>query len=185
VTLSILNSAKIFYLCHLAKPATDRAIYRLLQQGSVRKIVELGIGTAERALQMLEIAASQAPIAEMQYIGMDLFEARSETDGPGLSFKEAYRTLQATGAKIRLMPGDPLNTMMRSANAIGTIDLLIVSAGIDMSQARAWWFAQRLLHDQTQVCVEQRSQSGQLTLEWKTRDEVAKLATATNSRAAA
>lgn len=183
--MSIFSAAKIFYLCHLSKPAGDRSIYRLLHQGDIRRILELGIGTGTRAMQMIEVAATQIPRAEIQYTGMDLFEARAEADGPGLSLKSAHQTLRATGARIQLLPGDPLGSLIRVANSLGKVDLLIFSAGIDLSHPKAWWFVRRLLHDHTHVAVEERLADKQLTLGWKPREEIERLAAAAGSRRAA
>jgi hypothetical protein len=184
-TLSILNSANSFYLCYLSKPAADRTIYRAIQGGSQRKIVELGVGTGCRALRMIDAAASQASRSEIQYTGLDPFEARSDSDGPGLSLKAAYRTFRATGARIQLVPGDPLAQLVHIANSLGKIDLLIFSAGLDMSFQRAWWFVPRLLHEQTRVCVEQRSADGVTRIQWKTPAEIEQLASAAAIRRAA
>jgi hypothetical protein len=183
--LSILNTAKIFYLCHLSNPASDRAIYRLLQQGNVRKIVELGVATGERTLQMIEIAATRIPRAEIRYTGLDLFEARSEADGRGMAFKTAYQTLRATGATVQLVPGDPLAGLARIANTLGKVDLLIFSAGLPMSQPESWRFVPRLLHDRTQVGVEERMANGQTTLQWKPAEEIHRYAAAASRRKAA
>ena len=183
--LSILNTAKIFYLCHLSNPASDRAIYRLLQQGGVRKIAELGIGTGTRALQMVEVAATRVPRHEIRYTGLDLFEARSQTDGPGMSLKAAHRSLRATGATIQLTPGDPLGALARIANTLGKVDLLIFSACMPMNQPESWWFVPRLLHDQTKICIEQRVANGQTTLRWTSPDEVHRFAATANRRRAA
>jgi hypothetical protein len=134
---------------------------------------------------MIELAAAKTPRNEIQYTGMDLFEARSDVDGPGVPLKTAYQTLRATGARVRLLPGDPLGELVRVANALGTIDLLIVSAGLDTSRMRAWWFVPRLLHDRTQVCLEERSADGVATMHWKTRAEIDQLASAGAHRRAA
>jgi len=185
VTLSIFKTAKSLYLCYFSKPAAYRAIYRAIRRGDACKIVELGIGTGSRALRMIEVALSHVPREDVQYTGIDLFEARTNADGPGMSLKAAHQKLRETDAKIRLVPGDPLGSLVRIANSLGKIDLLIFSAGLDMSYSRAWWFIPRLLHERTRVCVEERSDDGQSTLQWKSHAEINQLATAASIRRAA
>ncbi len=183
--MAVLSSANTFYLCYLSRPVGDRAIYRAIRAGSLRKLVELGVGTASRGLRMIDVAAVQAPRCEVQYIGLDLFETRGEADGPGLSLKTAYQKLRATGARVRLVPGDPLDGLARVANSLGTVDLLIFSAGLDRSCSRAWWFVPRLLHERTQVGVEQPAADGTTRMFWKTRAEIEQLASAAAKRRAA
>jgi hypothetical protein len=184
-TLSILNSANSLYLCYLSKPAADRAVYRAIHRGALRKLVELGVGTGGRALRMIDTAAARSPLADVQYTGLDLFEARSTADGPGMSLKTAYRTLYATRARIRLVPGDPWDELVRTANSLGKIDLLLISAGLEMPDARAWWFVLRLLHEQTRICIEERSPDGTAIMRWKTPAEIQQLASAGANRRAA
>ncbi len=134
---------------------------------------------------MIDAAAAQSPRCNIQYTGLDLFEARCDADGPGMSLKAAYRTLRATGARIRLVPGDPLGELARVANSLGKIDLLIFSACLDASSLRAWWFVPRLMHEHTRVCVEERSADGTTKMQWKTRAEIDQLASAGVHRRAA
>jgi hypothetical protein len=183
--LSILNSANSLYLCYLSKPAADRAIYRAIRHGSLRKFVELGVGNGARARQMIEMAATRVPRGDIQYAGLDPFEARGDPGGTGLSLKRAYRMLYPTGARLRLVPGDPLDELARVANSLGKVDLLVFSGGVDTSNLRTWWFVPRLLHERTQVCIERRSADGATRIEWKTRAEIDELAAAGAKRRAA
>jgi len=183
--LSILKTAKLLYLHLLSKPPGDRMIYRAIRRTSARKIVELGVGTGLRALRMIEVAGCRVPLGEIQYTGMDLFEARSTADGPGMTLKAAHRLLRVTGAKIQLVPGDPLASMVRVANLLGKIDLLIVSADLEGSCPRAWWFVPRLLHERTEVYVEEPSADGEPHLRLMPRAEIDRLAAAGAVRRAA
>src|SRR3972149_7327058 len=119
LTLPSTSRIKIIYLLYLSKPSSDRLIYRAIIRQKARRIVELGIAEGNRALRMIDAAARFAPRSEIQFVGMDPFEARSETDGPGLSLISAHRVLKPSGAKIKLIPGDPLNNIARMANDLG------------------------------------------------------------------
>ena len=170
------------YLCYLSKPRGYRPLYRLLRKQRIRRIVELGIGTAERALRMLELCPASD---ETTYAGIDLFEARENGDGAGLSLKEAHRRLAATGAKTRLIPGDPFAALSRAANSLARQDLVVISADQDSEALeRAWFYVPRMLHETTVVLREQRSEAGPV-LAAISHDEIAKLARSPRGRRAA
>lgn len=162
------------YLRYFSQPKSDRALYKLLKKQPVRKFLELGIGVGERTLRVLEHCPGSD---ETSYTGIDMFEARQNGDGPGLTLKEAHKLLSATGAKVRLVPGDPMSALSRSANAIGKQDLIVISADQDReSLAKAWFYVPRLLSETTQVFLEERHE-GVTTLRTVLHDEIATLAT--------
>ncbi|MCE9605613.1 MAG: class I SAM-dependent methyltransferase [Planctomycetia bacterium] len=161
------------YLRYFSQPKADRAVYKLLKKQPVRKFLELGIGTGERTLRVLEHCPASD---ETSYTGIDLFEARQNGDGAGLSLKAAHKLLAASGAKVRLVPGDPFGALSRSANAIGKQDLVIISADQDReSLAKAWFYVPRMLHETTTVLLEEKSE-GVSSLRTVSHDEIAKLA---------
>ena len=105
---------------------------------------------------MIEAASLLVPKTEIVYTGVDLFEARSSYEGPGLTLKMAHRKLKATGARIRLLPGDPLTVLCRSANELSGTDLIIISDRQNKaSLTGGWFFLPRMLHDSSQVFVEE------------------------------
>jgi hypothetical protein len=184
--LAIPSRLKLFYFLHLSKPTTDRAVYRAIHCQQARKIVELGIGSGQRAKRMIEVASLAAPPREVLFTGMDLFEDRPAADSPGLSLRAAYQMLRSTGARVKLVPGDPLEGLMRTANDLGQIDLLILSPGLDPQQlARAWFFVPRLLHERSQVWTEQFLSDGQTRLTRVAGAEIRTLAAAAMRRRAA
>jgi hypothetical protein len=150
--LSGPSRLRLLYLSHLSQPAIDRPIYRAIRQKPVQKIVELGIGDCQRTLRMLEIAGIHRPLAEICYAGIDLFETRKPGDVSGLTLKRAFQLLRATGARIRLIPGDPFTALSRAANLLEATDLLVISADQDPdSLSKAWYFVPRMLHAQSRV----------------------------------
>ncbi len=160
--MSVTDYLRLRYLTHLSKPASDRLLYRTIYQHRYRTILEVGVGNAERAMRMIEVAALQSPIAEVQYNGIDLFEARTVADGPGLTLKMVHRRLRATGARIRLLPGDPLSALSGAANTVRRIDLLIVSAGLNReSLGQAWFYVPRMLHPSSLVLLAGAGEAGQ------------------------
>lgn len=115
---------------------------------------------------MIDAAARFTPRSEIQYIGMDRFEERGETDGPGLTLITAHRVLTRSGARIKLIPGDPLRSLARAANDLGQVDLLIISPQPEAERlSRVWYFVPRLLHAQTRIFVEQILPGGEKSLQ--------------------
>jgi hypothetical protein len=185
VTLSILSSIRSIYSRCFSKPAFTDPIYQTIRQSHVQKIVEIGIGTGQRAIQMIETAQKASPQAEICYVGIDRFEDRSESDGPWLSLKEAHQLLRGHGARVQLVPG-PSDALMRVANSLGKVDLLVVPEELDSPLlARVWFFVPRMLHEQSAVFVERRLEDGQMRLDIKPRDEIDQLAAAGVCRRAA
>jgi hypothetical protein len=156
--LSINNGLRFAYLSYFSQPPSDRLIYRAIRRHRVRRIVEFGIGLGQRAVRMIETAGLFTPKQEVFYTGADLFEARSSYEGPGLTLKMAHRRLKATGARIQLLPGDPFSVLSRSANGLSGIDLIIISDRQDKdSLARGWFFLPRMLHEGSNVFIEEPS----------------------------
>jgi len=174
------------YLCYFSQPKCLRPLYRLLckrsKKSPVLKITELGVGTAERTLRLLELCP---PADEATYTGIDLFEARGVADGPGLSLKEAHKRLAATGMKVRLVPGDPNSALARSANGLADQDLILIAADQDRtSMARAWFYVPRMLHESTLV-FEEELVEGESTWKPVSPGEIAHRAAAAKGKRAA
>ena len=110
---------------------------------------------------MIEAASLFVPRQEILYAGVDLYEARSSYEGPGLTLKMAHRKLKSTGARIQLLPGDPFTVLSRSANGLSGTDLIVISERQDRdSLARAWFYLPRMLHGSSSVFVEEPSNHG-------------------------
>lgn len=181
------NRLRFLYLSYLSKPISDRLIYRAMSRQRTLKIVEMGVGRCQRAAYMIEVAGFNVPVAEIQYTGIDLFEARSAADGPGVTLRTAHRLLKSTGARVRLLPGDPFSTLARAANSLAGTDLVVISADQDPhSLARAWFYLPRMLHPSSLVFREEkRSGSQGPTLRQVSLAEINRLAVAPRLRKAA
>jgi hypothetical protein len=184
--LSIFSQLRLLYLCYFSKPPADRPLYRAIRRQSARKIVELGVGDGCRALRMIEVARRTSSTTGLHYVGMDLFEGRPESATAALSLKTAHQLLRASGARVQLVPGNPADSLIRLANSLGKIDLLILPAELDSpASARLWFFVPRMLHERSLVYVEGRSADGQRLLRLKPRGEIDRLASAGVARRAA
>ncbi len=173
------------YLSYLSQPASDRPIYRAIVQQEARTFLELGVGVGQRAVRMIELAGRLHAAREIQYAGIDPFEARTSVDGPGVTLKMAHRLLSATGARIQLVPGQPHTSLARVANALGQVDLVIISARVDPRElAGAWFYMPRLLHPESKVFQEKMLPGGRVSLNSIDPVEIESLATAASRRAA-
>ena len=153
---------KSFYLTHFSKPESDRVLYRIIQKRKVQHILELGLGDGRRAVRMIELAGRASHGRRVSYTGTDLFEGRGPNDPPGISLKEAHCLLGATGARVRLVPGDPGMAMARSANnGLTGVDLVVISTGNDpASMWRAWFYLPRVIHPGSRVVWQETAEDG-------------------------
>ena len=86
-TVAGLSRLRLFYLLHLSKPASDRLVYREIRRLKARKVVELGLGAGQRAVHIIEVLKEFHEVRDIHYTGVDLFEARTAADGPGISLR--------------------------------------------------------------------------------------------------
>jgi hypothetical protein len=181
------RTIRFLYLSCFSKPAIDRAVYRIIRKQRVRRIVELGIGTARRAARMIEVAGLQFPPSGVHYTGVDLFEARGPSDGPGTTLKAAHRLLARTGARVQLLPGDPLSALSRAANSLGGSQLVIISAGHRPDAlARAWFYLPRMLDRGSCVLIEKPGgRAGEPSIQRVPREQIDRMAEAASLRRAA
>ncbi len=171
-----MRRLKYFYLAYLSRPKSERAIYRVIRRSRVRNIVEMGIGDGRRAQRMIRLAQSWSTSQRVRYTAIDAFELRPEEAGPGLTLKDAYRKLKATGARVQVVPGDPLTALARVANSLTGTDLILISADQDEAALdAAWFYVPRMLHPGSQVLFEEIEDS---TSHWRTvsQGQVRKLA---------
>lgn len=185
--LAVTSRLKSIYLSYFANPPGDRPLFRAIQRRKIRGILELGVGTGQRALRMIELAARRLPPAEIHYTGIDLFESRSGSDRPGASLKTVYQLLARTGARVRLCPGDPFGVLSRTANSLPRAELVVICSELDpMSLSRAWFFLPRLLDSDSQVFVLEDAGSGESsTFRLLGRGEIDMLASTAAPRRAA
>ena len=80
-----------------------------------------------------------------------MFEAR--TTGDGIPLKTAHKTLNATGAKVQLVPGDGAMALPRVANAFRGVQLMIISADQDADSLRQGlsWIPRMLTEESVSV----------------------------------
>ncbi len=172
-----LSRLRLFYLLHLSKPASDRLVFREIRRLKARRVVEIGLGAGERAVHLIELMREFHELRDVHYIGLDLFEARTAADGPGISLREAHRLLKPTGARVQLVPGSVAEGFSRVANGVSQVDLVIISAGTRQEQLpRAWFFLPRMIHAQTQIFQETLAAGGNTAMRLMAPNEIESLA---------
>jgi uncharacterized protein YbjT (DUF2867 family) len=121
----------------------------------VSRIVEIGIYSVQRTAAMIAVAQRFAGTEQIAYTGLDWFDARSE-DLPKLTLKQAHRELQATGAAVRLVPGEPARSVSAIANSHQHTGLLLLSSQVpEGSLAPAWFYFPRMI-DSASVVLRER-----------------------------
>ena len=180
-----LSRLRLFYLLHFSKPASDRLVYRELRRKKARKIVEIGMGSAQRAVHAINLLKGFHAAGEIHYTGIDQFEARIIGDGQRLTLRDAHRVLKATGARVQLVPGAAGEALSRVANGLKEIDAVIISAGQSPEQmAQAWFYLPRMVHGSTLFFQETGLLGGATAMHLLNRDEIARLTVQGRRRAA-
>ncbi|MBN1395786.1 MAG: hypothetical protein JW959_12255 [Pirellulales bacterium] len=184
--MSLIARFRLLYSCYFSKPSADRPIYRAVHRLRARKIVELGIGDGSRALRMIAVARLVSPGRIVNYIGLDRFEDRPGTAERGLTLKEAHRLLGPSGGLVRLVPGEPAESLARTANSLGKVDLLVLPGEMESpTVARAWFFVPRMLHRQSVVFIERVGLDGRRKWDIVPRERIDALAASGAVRRAA
>ena len=172
------------YLAHLARPRGVRKLYRLAKRLKVCRIVEVGVSDLARSVRLIRVAQRYAGGATIAYAGLDWFDIRS-ADQPRLLLKDAYRELRATGASVRLVPGNPAQSLAGAANSLLHTDLLLVAPTVsDDSLAPYLSFVPRMLDTSSVVLRETCDRDGEPVFRQLSSDELARQAGLTAARAA-
>jgi hypothetical protein len=122
-----------------AKSAAERCVELTVKRQRPRRILEIGLGDGERARRVISLAQRYHARHEVHFIGIDLFEDR-HGELPPFPLKDAYRQLRATAARVRLVPGDPYGALVRAANSLSGIELVLISAEVSKASLAAAWF---------------------------------------------
>ena len=132
------------YWSRFAQPANERILFRSILSGPPQKILELGLGDGCRAERLIQLTR-RLGIADLRYVGVDLFEARSE-GVRGIGLKKAYTNLVSLGADVKLIPGSADLVLPRISNAMQQNDLLLIDAGeATQNMQEAWFYLPRML----------------------------------------
>lgn len=176
------RSLRYLYLACCSRPACERPLYVEMRRRPISRILEIGLGDGRRALRLIEIARLFRPEQPLDYSVIDPFEmARG-----GLSVKAAHQMLARSGARYRLIPGEPLATLAAMANSLLGQQLVIVASPADpAARTPLWLYLPRLLADDALLYLSDASgPGGSCVLRPVSRDELQARATAARRRAA-
>lgn len=155
---------KYSYHAFIARPKADRQLYRLFKRHEITRIVEVGIGSLERSVTLIEVAQRFALDKKVAYTGLDWFDARPVEQQP-LTLKQAHATLAVTAAQVRLVPGAPAQSLANIANSHPNTELLLVSKSVsDGELETAWFYVPRMLRATSHVLRERLEASGETAI---------------------
>lgn len=151
-----------------AAPTPEKELLRIAKQHTIRRIVEVGIDSVDSTAQLLEALVKQAKDAPIKYTALDLFDARPQ-GAPSTPLVGVYRRFIATGAKVRLTPGDLAPSLCAEANSLADTDLLLLSReASDEALTHAWFYVPRMCHPGTLVLRRTECETTDAVGEWQT-----------------
>jgi hypothetical protein len=172
-------------LAYFSQPRSEQQLYRLVKRRKVCRIVEIGIGSLERTAALVRVAQRYAANDQVSYTGIDWFDART-AELPALTLKQTHTRLQSTGAKTRLVPGEPGRSLATVANAHQHTGLMLISAAVaDSSLVAAWFYVPRMLDDGSIVLREGLDAAGEPTFTQLSHQQIAALAQQSTRKRAA
>lgn len=176
------RSLRYLYLAYGSQPACERCLYKDVRRRPIARMLEVGMGDGRRALRLIEVARTFWPCVPLDYTVIDPFEMACG----GLSIKTAHQMLARSGARYRLIPGDPLAALAATANSLLGQQLVIITMPVEPeARAALWFYVPRLLADDAQVYVSDTSgPGGRCVLRPVSREEVRARAAAARRRAA-
>lgn len=128
-----LNWFQRFYWERLAKPRTDRELFRTLISRDIESLMEIGVDDGQRMRKIARLLKIKNPSATLKYIGVDGFES-SKDGNVHLSLKQAHQLATQLGFRATLIPGDLDTAVALAARKVGSCDLVVVNSGFDASQ---------------------------------------------------
>jgi hypothetical protein len=152
--LSLLSTVKFAYWAYLARPAGDRTLFRVARRLGARSIVEIGVSDLRRTLRLLRLARDWHPQGAVRYAAIDAFDLRASGQAP-LPLKATHCALRHLGVSARLLPGGVVETLVRWANELQGVDIVVVSGRHAPHElAGAWFWLPRMLHARSVVLLE-------------------------------
>ncbi len=125
-----LNWLQRFYWERIAKPASDRELYRHLIATPISSVMELGIGRGERMRRIARLVHFPEGCTQLRYIGLDRFESATD-QSQHLTLKQAHQQAMQLGFKATLIPGEINSSIARAAQKVGSCDLIIADGAMD------------------------------------------------------
>jgi hypothetical protein len=142
------------WLTRFSRPAVDRALHGHVLRRKPVRVIQVGLGSLDRAVRLLTVAAAANDGAAIHFVGLDRFEGRQPSEPAGPTLKEAHRRLHALG-RVQLVPGNADTSLARLCNHLGVFDLVVIGADTDERHLeRCWFFIQRITNSGSLVLLE-------------------------------
>lgn len=102
---------------------------RWVQQRPVATILDLNLGDASRAVELVEaIVCASAPVP--RYIAIDRFEL----PGGSMPLRSFHQKLRCAGGQAVAIPGEPIDGLRQLARTIGAVDLILLDVPAELLQ---------------------------------------------------
>ena len=141
--MTLANKLRYRHLLMTTQPRRYVNLFRTIYAERCLRLVEIGTWNGVHAEQMIRVAAARADVGRIRYTGFDLFEQltdeqfRSEFSKRPPSESEVLQRLQATGAIIRLVPGNTRVTLPESRELLGDADFVFIDGGHSIETIRS------------------------------------------------
>lgn len=143
--MSRLNWFQRFYWQKLAKPVSDRELFRALLTQPISSVLEISVGDGARMKRIVQLAELSPGTEQLRYVGVDGFES-AQDGGIHLTLKQAHQQAASLGLRANLIPGDLKSAMPRVAHKIGASDLVIIDGDFDPQSPLSGPIGQWLFH---------------------------------------
>ncbi len=149
--MAVGSFLKFTGLGFLAKDNTDRQLHKIIKKQKTLRMVEFGIESLDKTLELLNLAAKNSPESTIEYTGIDPFEQRP-ADAEPLALIDAHRALAKCDVKFRLSPGSVSSGVMSLANSLADTDLMLIASTVgDDELSSTWFYFPRMCHPGTEV----------------------------------
>lgn len=146
------------YKSWFKSPKRYRYLFQNISKVHPRNILEIGTWNGNRAVAMIEVAKKFNPPHEIQYYGFDLFSEmneimmKNEISKFPPSKSDVQKKIKATGATVRLVQGNTLQSLPQNINSLPLMDFIFIDGGHSLETiASDWMYVQKLMHKNTIV----------------------------------
>jgi hypothetical protein len=103
------------------------ALRKLVEPLQAATVLEISVGDGSRAIAILQTLGDSQ---QVRYVAIDQFEM----SGGEVTLKDFHKTMRSEGIRPHVFP-EPINRgLLRVANTIGPVDLVIIATGTDQWQ---------------------------------------------------
>ncbi len=122
---------------------------KLVKPLQAKTVLEISVGDGSRAIAVMQTLANQPAVQPpLRYVAIDQFEMV----GGETSLKAFHQALRNEGIRPQVFPESINRGLIRVANTIGTVDLVVVAAKpMEWQTPETLSLLTRVLHEQTVV----------------------------------